>query len=216
MTFDGQVAADVRRVVALLVDVEIVVWVAAGVLALSVGGVVQDFAGQFNVVVCELANLSIVDTQDLSFLGGAEGQAGDQVHDEEDEAGSAEGVGTSGDGVSELVAELHPVMVEPAAWNLGEAIEMCYVISGEEGCEDVADETTDGMFGKDIKSIIDTEDELELGGVVSTCGTDNTIDDCSPSGDEAGTWGNGNFWKVRSVFGYWDFWEQITKACDNT
>lgn len=121
MTFDGQVAADVRRVVALLVDVEIVVWVAAGVLALGVG-VVQDFAGQFNVVVCELANLSIVDTQDLSFLGGAEGQAGDQVHDEEDEASSTEGVGTSGDGVSELVAELDPVMVEPAAWNLGEAI----------------------------------------------------------------------------------------------
>jgi hypothetical protein len=107
-------------------------------------------------------------------------------------------------------------MVEPAAWDLGEAIEMCYVISGEEGCEDVADETTDGMFGKDIKSIIDTEDELELGGVVSTCGTDNTIDDCSPSGDEARTWSNGNFWKVRSVFGYWGFWEQITKACDNT
>jgi hypothetical protein len=216
MAFDGQVAADIRRVVALLVDVEIVVWVAAGVLALGVGGVVQDFAGQFNVVVCELADLGIVDTQDLGFFGGAEGEAGDQVHDEEDEAGSAEGVGTSGDGVSELVAELDPVMVEPAAWNLGEAIEMCYVVSGEEGCEDVADETADGMFGKDIKSIIDTEDELQLGGVVSTCGTDNTIDNCSPSGHEAGTWGNGNFWKVRSVFGYWGFWEQITKACDNT
>ena len=156
---------------------------AARVLALNVGGVVQDLAGQFNVVVRELADLSIIDTQDLGLLADAEGQTRDQVHDEQDEAGSAKGVDTTRDGVSELVAELDPVLVEPSTWNLSEAIKMCYVISSEEGCEDVADETTNGMFSKDIKSIIDAEDELELGGIVAGRASDNAVDDGSPSGN---------------------------------
>jgi hypothetical protein len=53
-----------------------------------------------------------------------------------------------------LVAELDPVVVEPASGDLGEAIKMCYIVSSEECGEDVSDKTTDGVFSEDIKSII--------------------------------------------------------------
>lgn len=58
------------------------------------------------------------------------------------------------------------MLVEPAAVDLGEAIEVRYVVGGEEGCEDVADESTDGVLSEDIKGVVDTEDELELGGIL--------------------------------------------------
>lgn len=143
--------------------------VAGAVLALDVAGVVQHLARQLYVVVRELANLRIVDTEDLGLLGSAQREAGDQVHDEEDQAGAAERVDTAADGIRELVAELDPVAVEPATGDDAEAVEMCYVVCGEEGSEDVADQTTDGVLGEDIERIIDAEDELELGSVLEKC-----------------------------------------------
>jgi hypothetical protein len=168
----------------LLVDAQVVR--RTGVLAVCVGDVVEHLAGQLDVVVGELADLCVVDAKDFGFLAGAEGEAGNQVHDEEDEASATEGVESAGGRVRELVAELDPVVVEPAAVDLSEAIEMGYVVSSKEACEDVANETTDGVFREDVQRIINTKDELELGGVVSTCGTDDTVDDCRPCRDETG------------------------------
>jgi hypothetical protein len=91
-----------------------------------------------------------------------------------------------------LVAELDPVVVEPATGNHGEAVKMCYVVCCEEGCEDVADKTTDGVHSEDIQRIINAKNELELSGIVGTCGSDDTIDYCRPGGDESGTGGNGD------------------------
>lgn len=42
------------------------------------------------------------------------------------------------------------MVVDPAAGDLGEAIKMRYVVCGEEGCEDVADQTADCVLGEDI------------------------------------------------------------------
>lgn len=173
-------------------------------LALGIIDIIQDLTSQLNVIVRELADLSIIDTEDLSLLGSAEGETWDEVHNEENDAGAEEGVCGAGDGVGHLVAKLHPVVVDPAARDLGEAIEMCYVVSGEECGEDVANETSDGVLGEDIESIVNTEDELELGGIlcsvscglegnqaelamgtyISTCGTNNTVDHSSPGGNE--------------------------------
>ena len=167
--------------------------VVAGVLAdLLVAQVVQDLAGQLDVVVGELADLRVVDAQDLGLLGGAQGEAGDQVHEEEDQAGAAEGVDAAGDGVRELVAELDPVVVEPAAGDLGEAVEVGYVVRGEEGGQDVADQAADGVLGEDVEGVVDAEDELELGGVVGSCCSDDTVDDCGPGWNESGAGGDGN------------------------
>jgi len=187
------VTANIRRGAhVLLKDVERLMVRIARVFAVRIRHFVQDLTGQLNVVVCELANLCIINTQDFGFLASTERETGDQIHDEEDEAGSTERVGTSGDRISELVAELDPVVVEPATRDLGEAIKMCYIVSSEESCKNVADETTNGVFSENIKSIIDTEDEFELGCVVSSCGTDNTIDNCRPGRDEAGPWRDSN------------------------
>lgn len=64
----------------------------ARVLAVFVTHVVQDLTSQLNVVVCELADFSIVDSEDLCFFGSAEGESWDEVHNEEDETGTEEGV----------------------------------------------------------------------------------------------------------------------------
>lgn len=75
------------------------------------GVAVDDIPRQFDVIVGELANLGIIHAKNFSFFGGAQAQAGDEVHDEEDEAGAAEGVGEAGDGVRKLEGELDPVAI---------------------------------------------------------------------------------------------------------
>ena len=46
--------------------------------------------------------------------------------------------------------------------------------------QDVAHKTTDGMNGEDIKSIIDSKNELQLGGIVAGRSTDNSKDNSRP------------------------------------
>lgn len=65
-----------------------------------------------------------------------------------------------------MVAELDPVVVEPATVNDAETVEMCYVICGEEGSKDVANQTSNSMFSEDIERIVNAEDKLELGGIL--------------------------------------------------
>lgn len=144
----------------------------------------DDIAGKLNIVISELSELGIIDTKDLGLLGGAEGKAGDEVHDEEDDAGAAEGVGETSDGVSELVSELDPVTSDPASGDLGGAIEVGNVGSGEDTGEEVTDDTANTVLSEDIKSVVDVDEELELGGVVAGGASDNTVDDSSPGSDE--------------------------------
>ncbi len=61
---------------------------------------------------------------------------------------------------------MDPVVVKPATGDDGEAIEMCYVICGEEGGKDVANKTSNGVFSEDVESIVDAENELELGSIL--------------------------------------------------
>lgn len=58
--------------------------------------------------------------------------------------------------------------------------------------EDVADHAADTVDGKDIKTVIDVEDELELGAKVAKDTTADTDDDGSPGPDEAGSRGDGD------------------------
>lgn len=81
-----------------------------------------------DIIIRKLAELAVVDADDLCFLTGAQRQAWDQVHEEEDNAGAEERVGEAGDGVGQLVAELDVVAVEPAAGDHGEAVEVGDVV----------------------------------------------------------------------------------------
>lgn len=106
---------------------------AAAVLALVLVHHVATHDGiahQLNVVVRKLADFGVVHAEDLCFFGSAETEARDEVHDEEDQARAAEAVGEAGEGVGQLVGELHPVRVEPAAGDFGEAIQMSNVLAG--------------------------------------------------------------------------------------
>ena len=82
-----------------------------------------------DVVVREFAQLMVVDAEDLCFFGGAQAEARDQVHDEENDAGAEERIGEAGDGVGQLVAELDVVPVEPATGDNGHAVEVGDVVA---------------------------------------------------------------------------------------
>ena len=70
----------------------------------------------------KLSNLGIVHAHDLRSLASTELQAGDEIDEEEDNAGHDEGVGHAGNGVSKLIAELDPVLVEPTTGNDGATV----------------------------------------------------------------------------------------------
>lgn len=140
--------------------------VLARVLRPDLLGLIQHLARQLDVVVGELSDLGIVNAQDLGLLAGAQRQAGDQVHQEQDDAGHDEAVRHAGHGVGQLVAQLDPVVVQPAAGDRREAVEMGDVVGCEEGGQDVADEAADGVFGEDVEGVVDAQEELELRGVV--------------------------------------------------
>ena len=84
---------------------------------------------QLDVVVGKLAELDVVDA-DVLLLGlDAQAQAGDQVHQEQDDAGQDERVREARDRVGELVCELDVVVVDPTAVDLGEAVKVGYVVT---------------------------------------------------------------------------------------
>jgi len=56
-------------------------------------------------------------------------------------------------------------------------------LRGEESGEDVSNDSTDAVLGEDIESIIDSDDEFQLGGIVASSSTNNTVDDSSPRRD---------------------------------
>ena len=85
---------------------------------------VHDITAHLDIVVGKLTDLGVVDAHDLVLLAAAEVQAGDQINEEEDDAGADEGVGEAAYGVGELVRELDPVPVQPAAGDHGVAVEV--------------------------------------------------------------------------------------------
>ena len=143
----------------------------------------------------EFANLGIVDAVDLGLLGRAQAQTGDQVHDEQDEARPEERIAEARHGIRELVAELHPVAVEPAARDDREAVEVRNVVGGEEGGQDVPREPADGVHGKDVERVVGFQVVFQLGGIIARDGSHRSEDDGRPcrdvpggrrDGDEAG------------------------------
>lgn len=71
-------------------------------------------APQLDIVVGELAELAVVDADVLVVGGDAERQSGDEVHEEEDDASQDKGPAEGGADACELVAELDPVVLDPA------------------------------------------------------------------------------------------------------
>ena len=81
----------------------------------------------------KFSNLDVVDTERFFLFARAQAQHGNEFSDKveaaENQAGDDEGVEAAGEGVSKLVAELLPVVVEPASFNNSVAVEMSNVVS---------------------------------------------------------------------------------------
>jgi hypothetical protein len=84
-----------------------------------------------NEVVCEFTNFGFIDTCDFGFLGRAERETWNQVHEEEDDAGHAERVTEASHAIAELVGELDVVVVEPSTGNESDSIQCRNVICRE-------------------------------------------------------------------------------------
>lgn len=65
----------------------------------------------------KFTNLGIVDAHDLIFLGCAQAETGNEVHNQKNNAASNERIRESRHGVSQLISELDIVVVDPASWN---------------------------------------------------------------------------------------------------
>lgn len=62
------------------------------------------------------------------------------------------GVAEARERVRDLVAELDPMMVEPASVNHAKPIEACNARLREQGGEDIADHSTDSVGREDLES----------------------------------------------------------------
>ena len=77
----------------------------------------------------ELAQLAVIKTHLLLLSRSTQAQSGHEVHEEEDNAGHAKGVAESSNGVGKLISKLNVVVVQPASWNLAEAVKVGNVIT---------------------------------------------------------------------------------------
>lgn len=77
----------------------------------------------------KFANFGVIDTKDFIFFRDTQAKAGDHVNDKEDDAAAEEGVGHAGDGIGKLVAELDVIVVDPAAVDLGRAVQVGNVVT---------------------------------------------------------------------------------------
>lgn len=152
----------------------------------------DDIASELNIVVGELSELGIVDTEDFGLLRAAEGKTWDEVHDEKDNAGSTEGVCETSNGVGKLVGKLNVVTVDPSTWNDSGAIEMSYVVRGKDTSQQVSDDSSNTVLSEDIEGVVNVDEELELGGVVACGSSDNTVDNSGPWWDVSRSWSDGD------------------------
>lgn len=143
-----------------------------------------------HIIVPQLTALGLVDTDDFGFLGSAELESRDVVDDEEEDVGHDGDVSHDRGRHRELPSELNPVaarrkasglvsrdtrkrsrggnvLVDPSTVDLGSTIERGNAGVGEEGGEDRSDVSSDSVKGESIHGVIDTEDDLDSGSVVT-------------------------------------------------
>jgi hypothetical protein len=108
-----------------------------------------------------LSHLGVIDADDLVLFRASEAEPRDEMHRPADGGCHDERVGHAGDRVRDLVAELDPVVIEPAVRGPFRAVERGDGALSKEAGKDVADDTTDGVGGEDIESLVDAEEELK-------------------------------------------------------
>jgi hypothetical protein len=101
---------------------------------------------------------------------------------------------------------LDPVAVEPAAGDLGEAVEVRYIVAlgrlvgikelgvmslrSEESGQEVSHNTAHAVLAEDIQRIVNLDVELQLGGIIAGHGSNDAEDNSRPRWYEAGRRGD--------------------------
>lgn len=65
------------------------------------------------------------------------------------------------------------------------AIEVSDIVGGEETRADISYKAANGMHGKNIQGVVDSQEKLELSSVVGKAGPENSVNDCSPGRNKA-------------------------------
>jgi hypothetical protein len=179
-----------------VIDVVLCQWNVAGklnVIVLVILAIIQ--SGWPGKTYGKLANLHIVNTKNLLLFAGTElkdrEELANAVEAAEDDAGPNEGVGTASDGVSKLVTELDPVLVQPTTIDNSIAIKMSDVVGGEECGQGVAYKSANTVDSKDVECIVASKEVLQLGSIVARDAAADTEYNSGPGRDETGPWGNG-------------------------
>ncbi|KAI6771075.1 hypothetical protein HG531_009930 [Fusarium graminearum] len=134
---------------------------------------ISHVAGHLNIVIRKFAQLSIICTK-LFLLGSyTQGQTRDEVENEEQKA-----------------AQLDPVAINPADGVVLSTVKSSDGFTVMNTSEDVASHTANSMDSKDIKTVVNVHDELELGGKVAYNTTANSDNNGSPRLDEASSGSN--------------------------
>ena len=122
-------------------------------------------------LLIDIVQILEVQPADFILLGLADVTPRNPVDDKQQDTRDNERPGRAGDRRRELVAELDPVVVPPAA-GVGvaaDAVEGGDEFGGEEAGEDVADEAAHAVDREDVQAFVDGEEVFvfvgELGGV---------------------------------------------------
>ena len=105
------------------------------------------------------------------------------MHDPTDEGSDGEGPSESSSDFSELVSELNIVVVGPSTVDLG-TVKSGNGSLSEEGSHHGTNHSSNTVRGKDIKSLVDTKEELELCCEITSGTSDESNSDSGGSTDE--------------------------------
>lgn len=142
-------------------------------------------------VLDEFTNVLLVHTDDLSLVGAAQAQAGNDVHDLADDRGDDEDVGTARADVGELDVELLEVALHEASGDGGvDFVQGDDVVGGEDAVEEETDDTCDTVLTEQVESVVDADPVLDLGSIIAADAGNDAQDDAGPRWDHAGAWGS--------------------------
>ena len=116
-----------------------------------------------NVVVCELAELVVIHTEEFRLFRSTELQAWNLVDGEGEQSGHDECVRGAGNDVGNLHVHLLPVVIGPATGEETgvDAVETDDAGGGEEAVEEETNHTSDAVLSEHVEGIVDADPELD-------------------------------------------------------
>ena len=115
-----------------------------------------------DVVVCELAELVVVHTEELSLFGSAELEAGDLVDGEGEESADDKRVGGDSDDVGNLLVDGCGSAGDGTTLeSVVDAVESDDVVGTEDAVEEKSNHSSDTVLSEHIERIVDLDPELD-------------------------------------------------------